>query len=72
VVESGAAIPILIEKSCGERDSLHDKLQVFDALALLFESHGATVIDVDNDVVKSESRNVRCVSMETIMICFLT
>lgn len=48
-------IPVLVEQSGGERDSLHDKLQVFDALALLFESHGTTVINVDDNVVKGES-----------------
>ena len=51
-------IPILVEESCGERDSLHDKLQVFDALALLFEGHASTVVDVDDDVVKSEADNI--------------
>ena len=49
-------IPILIEESCGERDSLHDKLQVFDALALLLEGHGAAIIDVNDDIVESKSK----------------
>ena len=57
-----AAIPVLVEESCSKRDSLHNKLQVLDALALLFESHGAAVVDVDNDVVKSESGIVSYVS----------
>ena len=65
-------IPILVEESCGERDSLHDKLQVLDALALLFESHGATVIDVNDNIVESKSRNVSCVSLGNIVTCLLT
>jgi hypothetical protein len=56
VVRFWTTIPILVEESCGERDSLHDKLQVLDALALLLESHGATVIDVNDNVVESKSR----------------
>jgi len=71
-LEFDVAIPILVEESCGERDSLHDKLQVLNALALLFESHGATVVDVDDDVVESESRNVRCISVVTVAACLLT
>ena len=56
MTEFVTTIPILIEKGCGERDSLHDKLQVLDALALLFEGHGAAVIDVNDDIVESKSR----------------
>jgi hypothetical protein len=55
-------IPILVEESCGERDSLHDELQVLDALALLLESHRATVIDVDNNVIESKPKFVSRVS----------
>jgi hypothetical protein len=41
---------------------LHDELQVLDALALLLESHRATVIDVDDNVVESKPRSVSRVS----------
>jgi hypothetical protein len=41
---------------------LHDELQVLDALALLLESHRATVIDVDDNVVESKPRFVSRVS----------
>lgn len=51
-------LPILVEEGRGERDSLHDKLQVFDALALLLESHRSTVVNVDNNIVKSEANNI--------------
>lgn len=65
-------VPILVKESCGECDSLHDKLQVLDALALLLESHGTTVIDVNDNVVESKSIAVRCVSMKIIVTFLLT
>ena len=49
-------VPILVEESCGECDSLHNKLQVLDALTLLLKGHGTTVIDVNDDIVESKSR----------------
>lgn len=55
-------IPILVEQSCGEGDSLHDKLQVLDALALLLECHGTTVVDVDDNIVESKPTNVSRIS----------
>jgi hypothetical protein len=55
-------IPILVEESCSERNSLHDELQVLDALALLLESHRTTVIDVDDNIVESKPRFVSRVS----------
>lgn len=51
-------LPILVEQSCGERDSLHDKLQVLDTLALLLESHGTAVVDVDDNIVKREPKTM--------------
>ena len=51
-------LPVLIEKGRSERDSLHDKLQIFDALALLFECHASTVVNVDDHVVESEANNI--------------
>jgi hypothetical protein len=55
-------IPILVEEGCSECDSLHDELQVLDALALLLESHRATVVDVDDNVVESKPKFVSRVS----------
>jgi hypothetical protein len=52
---SQSNIPVLVEEGCCKRDPLHDKLQVLDALALFFERHRTTVINVDDDVVKSKS-----------------
>jgi hypothetical protein len=51
-------LPVLVEESRGKRDSLHDKLQVFDALALLLEGHAPAVVNVDDNVVKSEADNI--------------
>jgi len=58
VVHEADLDAILVEESCGERDSLHDKLQILDALTLLFESHGATVVNVNDNIVESESDDI--------------
>lgn len=51
-------LPVFVEECRGERDSLHDKLQVFDALALLLKGHAAAVVNVDDNVVESEADNI--------------
>jgi hypothetical protein len=43
---------VLIEEGGSKGDPLQDELQVLDALAILLEGHGATVIDVDDDIVQ--------------------
>jgi hypothetical protein len=68
VVRRWAVIPILVEKSCSERNSLHDELQVLDALALLLESHGPTVVNVDDNIVESKSVIVSTVSLATMRL----
>jgi len=51
-------LPILVEEGRGEGDSLHDKLQVFDPLALFLKRHGSTVVDVDDNIVQSKTDDV--------------
>ena len=51
-------LPVLVEESRGERDSLHDKLQVFDALTILLKRHTSRVVNVDDNVVESEAHNI--------------
>jgi hypothetical protein len=51
-------LPVLVEESRGERDSLHDKLQVFDAFTILLKRHTSRVVNVDDNVVESEAHNI--------------
>lgn len=51
-------IPILIEKSGSKSNSLHDDLQVLDTLAILLESHGTAVVDVNDHIVQRQTHYV--------------
>lgn len=39
---------------------LQDKLKILDTLAVLLERHGATVININDYIVKSEPDNIIC------------
>jgi hypothetical protein len=49
---------IIVEQGGSKCDSLQNKLEVLDALTILFERHGTAVVDVDDDVVESEPDNI--------------
>jgi hypothetical protein len=45
---------VLVEQSRSKRDSLQNKAQVLNTATFLFELHGSTVINVQNNVVEGK------------------
>jgi hypothetical protein len=49
---------VVVEEGSGGCDTLEDKLKILDTLAVLFKLHGATVIDVEDNIVQGQLDNV--------------
>jgi len=49
---------VVVEEGSSKSDTLQDKAQVLDATAFLLKLHGATVIDIQDNIVKSELDNI--------------
>jgi hypothetical protein len=49
---------VVIEEGSGGCDTLKNKLKILDTLTVLFELHGATVVDIKNNIVQSQFDNV--------------
>lgn len=49
---------IIVEEGSSKGNPLQNKLQVLDALSLLFKLHGTTVVNVDDNVVERQFDNV--------------
>lgn len=58
VVHEADRDAIIIEEGSGGCDTLEDKLEILDTLAVLLELHGATVVNVENNIVQGQLDNV--------------
>jgi hypothetical protein len=58
IVHEAEGNAVVVEESGSGSDTLHDELKILDALAILFELHRATVVNVEHDIIQGKLDNV--------------